>query len=291
MCRMSHSRAAHTTLVPMDDSELSSEQVVARLRAAGCVFAEDEADVILGSAAGPAELADMVARRERGVPLEHVVGWAELCGQRILVTDGVFVPRRRTELLATEALALVRPGATVVDMCCGSGAIAAVIFAAVRDIDVFAVDIEPAAVACARRNLPGAVVAEGDLDAPLPDRLRGRVDVLIANTPYVPTGDVRLLPREARLHEPTVTFDGGADGLDIQRRVAALSGTWLAPGGHLLIETSAEQAEATFAVFVGAGLSTRVVTSDELDATVVIGTLPAFGSASVAGVRATFSES
>ncbi|MCU1388478.1 MAG: putative protein N(5)-glutamine methyltransferase [Ilumatobacteraceae bacterium] len=270
---------------------LSPEQVVARLRAAGCVFADDEAEVILGSAAGPGELAEMVARRERGAPLEHVVGWAEFCGLRVLVTDGVFVPRRRTELLATAAMALARPGATVVDLCCGSGAIGAVIGAAVPGIDLFAVDIEPAAVACARRNLPGAFVAQGDLDAPLPDRLRGRVDVLIANTPYVPTDDVRLLPREARLHEPKVTLDGGADGLDIQRRVAALAGRWLAPGGHLLIETSDEQAESTFALFVGAGLTTRVVTSDELAATIVIGTVPSPGAETSAEILATFSES
>lgn len=258
----------------VDDDVLTRSQVVNRLRTAGCVFAEDEAAVILASAASPSDLSHMVARREAGAPLEHVVGWAEFCGRRILVGDGVFVPRLRTELLATEAVALARPGATVVDMCCGSGAIAAVVSAAVANVEVFAVDIEPAAVACARRNLPGAFVAEGDLDAPLPERLQGRVDVLIANTPYVPSGDVRWLPREARLHEPTVTIDGGIDGLDIQRRVTALAARWLAPGGHLLVETSGEQAETTFALFVSAGLATRVVTSDELEATVVIGTRP-----------------
>jgi release factor glutamine methyltransferase len=247
--------------------------IIARLRAAGCVFAEDEARLLLDTARTPAELTDMVERRVAGLPLEHVVGWAEFAGQRVAVDTGVFVPRRRTELLAREAAARARPGAVVVDLCCGSGAVGVAVAAIVPGIELHAADVDPAAVRCARRNVSavGGQVYEGDLDAPLPASLRARVDVLVANAPYVPTGAVGLMPPEARLHEPRVALDGGADGLDIQRRVAATAPRWLAPGGHLLIETSERQAPHTAAAIGAAGLTARVVHDAELDATVVVG--------------------
>jgi release factor glutamine methyltransferase len=89
--------------------------------------------------------------------------------------------------------------------------------------------------------------------------------------PYVPTEEIGFLPPEARAHEPLVALDGGADGLDVLRRVAAGAPSWLAPGGHLLIETSERQALAAEAAFTASGLTTRVVTSAELYATVVVG--------------------
>ena len=113
---------------------------------------------------------------------------------------------------------------------------------------------------------------EGDLDAPLPAELRGRVDVVVANAPYVPTEAIALMPPEARDHEARVALDGGADGLDVQRRVAAAAPRWLAGGGHLLIETSEAQAPATAAAMTAAGLSARVARDEDLDATVVVGT-------------------
>ncbi|WP_267246035.1 putative protein N(5)-glutamine methyltransferase [Streptomyces sp. PR69] len=247
--------------------------VVDTLRAAGCVFAEDEARLMLSAARTRTELAALVARRAGGVPLEHVLGWAEFCGLRIAVEPGVFVPRRRTEFLAREAAALARPGSVVVDLCCGTGAVAAAVAAAVPGAEVHASDVEPAAVRCARRNLAaaGARVHEGDLYAPLPADLRGRVDVLIANAPYVPTHHIGLLPPEARDHEPLLALDGGADGLDVQRRVATAAPDWLAPGGALLIETSEDQAPSTARAVEDGGLVPRIAESEELYATVVIG--------------------
>ncbi|MGH8869437.1 MAG: putative protein N(5)-glutamine methyltransferase [Actinomycetes bacterium] len=246
--------------------------VVARLRAAGCVFAEDEAAMLAGAASTPVELDAMVERRAVGLPLEHVLGWAEFCGLRIAVDPGVFVPRPRTELLVHEAAALADPGAVVVDLCCGSGAVGAALSASLDVTELYAVDVDPAAVACARRNVaPTGQVYAGDLYAPLPDSLRGRVDVLVANVPYVPTDAIRLLPAEARVHEPRVALDGGDDGLDVLRRVAAGAPQWLAPGGHLLIETSEQQARIAVEVMVGCGLTPRVVSDDDLEATVVIG--------------------
>ncbi|GGX92892.1 putative protein N(5)-glutamine methyltransferase [Streptomyces hiroshimensis] len=256
-------------------SLVSFPLVVSRLRNAGCVFAEDEAELIVSAARTPDELEDMVVRRAAGLPLEHVVGWAGFYGLRIAVDAGVFVPRRRTEFLVGQALALSSPRAVVVDLCCGSGAVGAALASAVEDIELYAADIDPAAVECARRNIGGSgVVYEGDLYEPLPGGLRGRIDVLVANAPYVPTEAIALLPAEAREHEARVALDGGSDGLDVQRRVAAAAAGWLAPGGHLLVETSERQASRTVEAFAGSGLMTRVVECDELDATVVVGTRP-----------------
>jgi len=248
---------------------------VERLRAAGCVFAEDEAELLAAAAQTPEELAELVDRRVDGLPLEQVVGWAEFCGLRIAVDPGVFVPRRRTELLAAEAVALAPAGAVVVDLCCGAGAIGAALIAAVDGVELHATDLDPAAIRCARRNLGdrGHVYA-GDLYEPLPATLQGRVDVLVANTPYVPTGEIELLPREARLHEPRAALDGGGDGLDVQRRVAAGAGRWLVPCGHLLVEASEGQAPHAVEVFEDAGLVAQVVRSEELDVAVVVGASP-----------------
>ena len=266
-------------------SPCSQSVIVTRLRAAGCVFAEDEGRLLVSAARTPADLDAMVDQRVAGAPLEHVIGWAEFCGLRITVDPGVFVPRRRTEFLVRQAIDLGRPAGpapasgqrqvVVVDLCCGSGAVGAALAAALGQIELHATDVDPAAVACARRNVAaGAQVYEGDLYEPLPATLRGRVDILAANVPYVPTEEIGLLPPEARVHEPRVALDGGADGLDVLRRVSAAAPLWLTPGGRLLFETSKRQAAQAVAAVARDGLIPRVASSDELDATVVIATRP-----------------
>jgi release factor glutamine methyltransferase len=220
----------------------------------------------------------MLRQRAEGLPLEQVLGWAEFCGLRITVDPGVFVPRLRTELLARQATALAaritdRPP-IVVDLCCGSGAVAAALAASLASIELYAADIEPAAVRCARRNLGSTRVFEGDLYEPLPRALAGRIDVLIANAPYVPTAAIGLLPAEARLHEPWVALDGGTDGLDVLRRVIAEAADWLAPGGSLLVESSDRQASLIVETCDRSGLVAEVAKCDELAATVVIGSKP-----------------
>ncbi len=272
--------------------------VVARLRAAGCVFAEDEARLLTAAAATTAELDVLVGRRAAGAPLEYVLGWAEFCGLRILLEPGVFVPRRRSEFLVATAAALGRarvervarvdrvdrvdrvvagrPGGArpvvVVDLCCGSGALGAALAAELGRVELHAADLDPVAVRCARRNLAatGAAVYQGDLDDPLPGALRGRVDLLVANVPYVPSAEVSLLPAEARCYEPLAALDGGPDGLGVLRRVSASAPLWLAPGGHLLVETSERQAEAATATFRSAGLAAWVVRDEDVGATVIV---------------------
>jgi len=217
------------------------------------------------------DLERMVAARVAGAPLEVVVGWAELCGLRIVVEPGVFVPRRRTALMARRAAASARPRSVVVDLCCGTGAVGAVVLARQPEAEVWAADLDPAAVACARRNLPRGRVREGDLYDALPGALLGRVEVLACNAPYVPTDEIALMPPEAREHEHRVALDGGGDGLDVQRRVIASAPQWLAPGGILLVESSREQAPRSADLMAAAGLGPEVEVDDEVGATLVIG--------------------
>jgi release factor glutamine methyltransferase len=255
-------------------SRTREDDVVDRLRAAGCVFAEDEARLLLAEAGTVAELDALVGRRVAGEPLEHVLGWVEFAGLRIAVTEGVFVPRRRTELLVEEAVLLARPGAVVVDLCSGSGALGVAVATAVQDVELHAADVDPVAVACAAGNVArvGGRAHAGDLFAALPTELRGRVDLLLANVPYVPSDAIALMPPEARLHEARIALDGGSDGLDVARRVITEAPAWLAPRGSLLFETSEDQTAAALDAVTASGLRARTVTDDDRGATVVVGT-------------------
>jgi release factor glutamine methyltransferase len=185
----------------------------------------------------------------------------------------VFVPRRRTEYLVGEAVAAGRARAVVVDLCCGSGALGVAVAAGLGGAELYAADLDPVAVACARRNVipAGGRVYAGDLFAALPAALRGRVEILLANVPYVPSAELGLLPAEAREHEARLALDGGPDGLDVLRRVAAGAPEWLAPGGVLLTEASDRQAAAAGQVLAGAGLTARVAEDPESGAVVVWG--------------------
>ena len=244
---------------------------VARLRAAGCVFAEEEAE-LLHEAAGPDGLEVLLRRREAGEPLEQILGWVAFRGLRIPVAPGVFVPRRRTEAVVDAALALLsgRGSATVLDLCCGVGAIARALAEERPGLRLHAADLSPAAVACAGRTLAGlASVHQGDLFAALPEELRGRIDLVVVNAPYVPTAAIALMPPEARLHEPASTLDGGDDGLALHRRIAREAPAWLSDDGGVVIETSREQAGGTAALFTDGGFDPTIVVNEERDATVV----------------------
>jgi release factor glutamine methyltransferase len=260
-----------------DDAVLPDAAVVARLRRAGCVFAEEEAELLLAAAGSRAELDALVERRAAGEPIEQVVGWAEFAGLRIIVYPGVFVPRRRSEFLVSVATGLVDSGGRVpviVDLCCGTGALGLGVASGLGGLaELHAADLDPAAVRCARRNVEpaGGHAYQGDLYAAVPDGLRGRADVLICNAPYVPSGDIAFLPAEARDHEPLVALDGGLDGLAILRRATADAPVWLAPGGVLLVETSDRQGPEMAAAMAEAGLSPSIHTDEDWAATVVTG--------------------
>ncbi|GLY01486.1 MULTISPECIES: putative protein N(5)-glutamine methyltransferase [Actinoplanes] len=249
-------------------------RAVIRLRAAGCVFAEEEAAILREAAPTEAVLDDLVERRAAGEPLEQVVGHADFCGLRVHLRPGVFVPRVRSALLVRLAVEAAKPGAVLVDLCCGSGALG---LAARRSVDVtlHGADLDPVAVDCARDNyrrhgLDPGDVHRGDLYTALPGALRGTVDVLIANVPYVATRHIPFLPAEARDHEPREALDGGADGLDLFRRVAAGAPDWLAPGGLLLSEITEAQEETAVRIVTGNGLTATVLQDDDLDARAIV---------------------
>jgi len=253
---------------------VTAAEVVARLRAAGCVWAEDEAALLESAAADVGELEVLVARRVAGEPLETVLGWVEFLGRRLVVAPGVFVPRRRTELLArtTRREVAARDGRpVVVELCCGVAPVAASLQDA--DAELHVADVSEVALDCARANAAAAAAHQGDLYDALPVRLRGRVDVLAANAPYVPTDRIADMPPEARDHEPWTALDGGADGVDLHRRIAAESTRWLAPGGVLIVETSPGQAQLTTGAMEAAGLAAGVEVDADIGGCVAVGRL------------------
>ncbi|HZD37266.1 MAG TPA: peptide chain release factor N(5)-glutamine methyltransferase [Actinomycetes bacterium] len=261
------------------------DTTAARLAAAGCVSADAEsrwlleevlelpAGAVVARRARPMPpraaraLEGMVARRVAGEPLQYVIGWAPFGALRILVGPGVFVPRPETELVASRAAGHLRAAgapATAVDLCTGSGAIACFLADAAPGARVLATELDARALVWARRNLAGRPVElfEGDLDEPLPAALHGRVDVLVTNVPYVPSGAIPLLPRDVRVYEPLVALDGGADGLDVLRRVVDRAGRWLAPGGWLLCEIGDDQGAPAAALLERAGLAQVAIRPD-----------------------------
>ncbi len=251
---------------------LGVDEVAAQLRESGSVFAEEEAGLLLAQFDG-SELAAALLDRVAGEPLEHILGWAEFAGVRIHVAAGVFVPRRRSEILLQQALEHLPRHGLLVELCCGAAPVATAIAAARADATVFASDVDPAAVACARLNLErlGGHAEVGDLAASVPVDYVGRVDVLVANAPYVPTDEIALMPSEARLHEPTEALDGGPDGTNLQDQVAAAARPLLSPTGVVIIETSRRQADATASRMLWRGFVPEVVLDDEVDGTCVIG--------------------
>ena len=212
------------------------------LAEAGCIAAREEANELVHAAAGdPDVLRDLVSRRTNGEPIAWLTGAVTFCGVKLWVAPGVYVPRRQTEPLARRAAQLLPSAGVAVDLCTGAGAIAAVLAAAVPTAQVLATELDHNAVQCARQN--GVEVFDGDLDGPLPREFEHRVDVLTAVVPYVPTGALRLLPRDVQAFEPRLALDGGVDGTDLLVEVVRRSSAWLSPGGWLLLELGGDQAE------------------------------------------------
>lgn len=280
-------------------TEPTTARIAARLRAAGCVWADDEAAQLVDAARSPAELEQLVARRVAGEPLEHVVGWADFAGVRLRVGPGVFVPRRRSQHLVDTAAAWIRvrprcgadngraagprdaEGLLVLDLCAGSGALGLALHHRAGPFRLVATDIDPVAAACAVENLAavGGTVVVGDLFDAVPSALRGRLGLIVANAPYVPNDQLALMPREARDHEPAAALDGGADGLKLHRRLLAQAPRWLAPGAAVMLEVSDRQVAAAESMVRSSGLVAVVRPSpDDRRTVVVVGQLCAGSS-------------
>jgi len=218
------------------------------------VAPDAEADALLKvSSEGVGPIEELISRRLAGEPLAWIVGSVDFCGICVRIERGVFVPRPHTQALARRAASLVPTAGVAVDLCTGSGAVAAVVASVRPQATVVATDVDPRAVACARANGVRAVV--GDLDTPLPRSIRGRVDVMTAVVPYVPTEDLRLLPRDVLAHEPRRALDGGRRGTTVLVRAAEAAARWLGPGGSVLLELGGDQATELATTLAGLGLS------------------------------------
>jgi release factor glutamine methyltransferase len=192
-----------------------------------------------------------VLRREQGEPLAWITGTLQFCGRRLRIAPGVYVPRFQTEELARRAAELLVDGAWAADLCAGSGAVGAHLSAVAANATVIGVEIDPRAATCAASN--GVRVIVGDLDAPIrPDH---RFDVVTAVAPYVPTDQLRLLPRDVRRYEPRAALDGGRDGLDLLRRVVAGASRLLRRGGWLVVEVGGAQDELLRPALEAAGFA------------------------------------
>ena len=220
------------------------DPLIARLRAVGCVFAEEEAAEIRRVLGADDTAADaVVTARGAGVPLEHALGVALFAGVEVFVGAGVFVPRARAEVLVDEAVAARADARVVVDLGTGSGAIAAALAVRLPDADIHAADLDPNALAFARRNgtRHGFAVHEGDWWDALPPELRGTVDLAVAYLPHVPTARLDEIPGDYRTHEPDLSVAGGSDGLDPLRAVLATMDDWLSPRGVFVTLVADEQ--------------------------------------------------
>jgi release factor glutamine methyltransferase len=219
----------------------------------------------LGTAATPASsqqeaFAAALARRSSREPLQHITGTAAFRYLDLEVGPGVFVPRPETEVLAGEAVselrALVRRGTAqprAVDLCTGSGAVAAALASEVPEARVTAVELSPEAWAFAVRNAgPYDVdVRLGDI-AHAVDDLTGQVDVVTANPPYIPLGAFESVATEARDFDPPLALWSGEDGLDAIRSVADVAALLLVDGGLVLCEHADSQGEVAPGVFAAA---------------------------------------
>lgn len=224
-------------------------EVVNRLMAAGCVAAAGETAEFVASAPDEATLETWVCRREEGEPLAWITG-SVLFGDRWLhMAPGVYVPRAQTEDLAERAATLLPAGGRALDLCTGAGAVAAHLMAQDPTAFVMGTDVDRRAAACARRN--GVPTVTADLAGPV--RATPGFDVVTSVAPYVPTGDIGLLPADVQRYEPRRALDGGVDGLDLVRRVVAAAGRLLRPGGWLVIEVGGEQDQALARTLAAAG--------------------------------------
>jgi release factor glutamine methyltransferase len=242
----------------MTGSDAETASITDRLREAGCLDPEAEAEELLAAAPDAGVLEGWIARRTRGEPLAWITGATRFCGRTIRVEPGVYVPRPQTEELARRAAALLASNGRAVDLCTGSGAVAAHLIAEVPTASVVGVEIDARAVRCARGN--GVPTVLGDLDGALRP---GSFNVVTAVAPYVPTDQLRLLPTDVQRHEPRRAIDGGEDGLDEVRRVVAAAGRLLEPGGWLLVEVGHHQDRALEATLAAEGFEPATTWFDE----------------------------
>jgi release factor glutamine methyltransferase len=208
---------------------------------------------------------ELVRRRAGGEPLQQILGETEFWSRPFKVEPGVFIPRPETERLIETCLRLLEPlrradrAPLAVEIGCGSGIIAVTLALELPRLQVHASDVNPRAVALTLRNgraLGAGARVHAELGArfdPLPGHLRGQVDLLVSNPPYIRSEELAGLPVEVRDHDPHAALDGGPDGLQFYRAIASAMGDWLRPGGHVAVEIGADQGAAVGGILAASG--------------------------------------
>jgi release factor-specific protein-(glutamine-N5) methyltransferase len=199
-----------------------------------------------------ATLREAVRRRAAGEPLQYVTGEMPFRHLVVRVEPGVLIPRPETEVLVDEGLRAISglPAPLVLDVCAGSGCVGLSIAQEMPVAEVWACDLSSLACECTEANaerlrLDERVhVAEGDLFSALPAQLRGSFDLVIANPPYVPSGELPALPAEVGAYEPALALDGGTDGLEVARRIWRGAREWMKPGATLALELDERKVRA-----------------------------------------------
>lgn len=197
----------------------------------------------------------LIARRLAFEPVSRIIGEREFYGRSFKVTSDVLDPRPDTETLIGLALPLMAANSRILDLGTGSGIIAITLLAETPDASGVAVDLSPAALDVARANAAALGVAErltflaGSWFAPV----SGHFDLILSNPPYIPSADIAGLEPDVRNYDPHLALAGGKDGLDPYRMIATGAASHLAPGGHVLVEQGAGQADAVTAIFAAAG--------------------------------------
>ena len=210
-------------------------------------------------AAQAKEIIKIADERLTGRPLWYIIGDTDFYGYKIKVDERVLIPRPETEELAQMVVKSAEEGQSVLDLCTGSGAIAISVYKELeklnRKVRMTAVDISADALELAKEN---AELNEADvlfIQSDLFSRLRGRFDIIVSNPPYIPTQEIETLQREVKSFEPRLALDGGGDGLDIYRRIAADASKYLNRGGMLIMEVGEGEAEKVVKLFKGSAYS------------------------------------
>jgi release factor glutamine methyltransferase len=220
----------------------------------------------------------LVARRAGGEPFPFITGHILFYGLELKVRKGAFVPRPSSELTVERALRRLRrrERPVVVDVCTGAGPIALAIADEVPSAQVWGADIAKDGLALARENarlldIDNAKFSLSDMYSGLPDRLKGRIDLITGHVPYVPPDEIEDLPAEVREHEPLYTLtDESDDGLGLMRRAIFEAPEWLKPGGWLLLEVSDDLGNRLRRMCRKAGLQDKGVASDDDELSVVV---------------------
>lgn len=212
--------------------------------AAGCsrkdyfLNPEKEADE-----ADEARYRELLRKRSRHVPLQHLTGSQDFMGCSFLVNEDVLIPRQDTEVLVEEALRHIRPGMKILDLCTGSGCILLSILKLIPGVSGIGTDISGRALLVAERNRTALGIEAEFRQSDLFERVEGSFDCILSNPPYISTGVIDTLAEEVRVHEPRLALDGREDGLYFYRKITAAGPRHLKPGGMLFLEIGYDQAE------------------------------------------------